>query len=175
VNFLENDLYVDDKKLLAITLPSVASMSIMNILYKAFDKTPYRHVQRLLIFNKKAALEDLEKYAAKWCSGRKSLRKIMLEDILGNLNGYYSSTFLFLIGEKEYERYRIYCQEVLNTLEIPYLFEQYNLKDVWWGSLPGIFRANINAPIAGFSHLDDLLIRYQEEKEAILDVSAGPV
>lgn len=159
VDFFENGISINGKKMMILSLLAVPEMPIMDILYKALDRFSYRYVQRLLLFDEKAAQEELEKYLYKWCSGRKSLKKVIMADILSNLNGYYSASFIFLIDEGEYDEMMAYCKDVFNALEIPYLFEAYNLKDVWWGSLPGLFRANITAPITGFSHLDDLLIR----------------
>lgn len=175
VDFLENGISINEKKMMVLSLPSIPEMPIMGILYKAFEKLSYRYTQRLLMFGSEEAKKDLEAYTASWCNGRKSLKKDILSNILSELNGYYHASFVFLVDPDEYDNIKKYCQEVLNTLEIPYIFERYNLKDVWWGSLPGLFRANISAPITGFKHMDDLLIRGMEEKEVPLHVSSGSI
>lgn len=158
-SFLENGISINRKNIMILTLPSIAEMSIMDILYKAFSRFSYRYVQRMLLFDKKGAKEDLEKYISKWCGGRKSLKDIITDNLLSNLNGYYNASFIFLIEPDIQAEMMAYCQMTLNELEIPYLFEEYNLKDVWWGCLPGMFRANIVAPVVGFSHLEDLLVQ----------------
>jgi len=175
VKFLGNDISMNEKTLLVLTLPSILEMSIMNILYKAFAGITYRYVQRILLFGKKMAQEDLEKYVSNWCNGRKSLRETMTANLLSNLNGYYTASLFFLLSDDDYDKIRDYCKEILNTLEIPYFLENYNLKDVWWGSIPGIFRANINAPITGFSSLDELLVQRENEEEVNANVSLEPV
>lgn len=38
-----------------------------------------------------------------------------------------------------------------------YIVEDYNAKDLWWGSLPGLFRAATTPPICGFQALEELL------------------
>jgi hypothetical protein len=157
VSFLDNGITINEKNIMILTLPSIPEMPIMDILYRAFSRFSYRHVQRMLLFGKDEAKEDLEKYISKWCGGRKSLKDIITDKLLSNLNGYYSGAFIFLIESDRHEELMEYCQMTLNELEIPYLFEEYNLKDVWWGSLPGMFRANITAPIVGIRHLEDLL------------------
>ena len=48
-------------------------------------------------------------------------------------------------------------QALLDSMELPYLVENYHQKNVWWGSLPGMFRSNIVPPILGFDSLDELL------------------
>lgn len=173
--FLENGISINGKQMLVLTLPAIPEMPIMGILYKAFESIPYRYVQRLLLFDKNKAQEDLEKYVSKWCSGRKSLRKMMVADILSNLNGYYSASLIFLLPDEIYNEMRDYCKAVLDTLECPYFLENYNLKDVWWGSLPSVFRANITAPICGFMYLDELLVQYQNVKEAKSYVSTESI
>ena len=42
--------------------------------------------------------------------------------------------------------------------ELLYVLESYNLKDVWWGSLSGMYLANITPPLVGFSSAENLLL-----------------
>lgn len=157
VEFLENGIKINDKILLVLSLPSIPDLSIMEVLREAFKKIPYRYNQRMLFFNKKDAKKEFDDYTNTWCSGRKYMRKSIQEGLLSNLNGFYSNTFIFHLEDEHFDTVFAYIQGILNTLELPYVFEQYNLKDTWWGSLPGIFRANINPLIVGFSSLNELL------------------
>jgi len=170
VEFLENGLAINHKQLLVFTPLSIPSMSIMNILYQAFEKVPYRYVQRLLLFDQKSAEADLNKYMDKWCSGRKYVKNALKADLLSNLNGYYSNNFFFLLDEENYQKVDHYCRNIMETLGLSYVVESYNLKDVWWGSLAGIFRANINPLVTGFDCLDDLLVHPTEENTTSIEI-----
>ena len=64
--------------------------------------------------------------------------------------------------EKEFlELWRV--REVLNRLEALYIVEDYNRKDVWWGSLPGLFRANLTPPQMSFGGLSELMSHSRKE------------
>ena len=40
---------------------------------------------------------------------------------------------------------------------MPFAFESYNLKEYFWGSIPGLFLANVRPPVTGFSYLAEFL------------------
>ena len=44
-------------------------------------------------------------------------------------------------------------------MECGYILESFNLKEVFWGSLPGLYLANNVPPLIGFQHLEELLHR----------------
>ena len=154
--FSANDIFINDKRVLVVTLPSLPSP---HKLFEYFAGVPYRYVRRLLTFNEEETEKDMEKYLGGWCSGRKTTLDRIKQDITGNLNGYCHNGFIFHLSEKEYDNFRIYVTNVLTDMELPFIIEQYNLKDVWWGSLPGMYLANITPPIVGFSSVTDLLIQ----------------
>ena len=56
-------------------------------------------------------------------------------------------------------------ESYLKVQEMSYVFEKYNLKDVWWGSLAGIFLANIVPPITEFNSLEEFILHLEEIKE----------
>jgi hypothetical protein len=157
IAFQDNGLTINQQPIIVFSLPGVPEQRNLQTLYKALSFTNYRYVQRLLLFGHAAAEKELDAYAEKWCSGRKSLRKILTADILSNLNGYSMAVFFIPVPSEQYDAIEKYCQDVLQALEIPYVMENYNLKDIWWASLPGIFRANITPPIIGFSSLEEFL------------------
>ena len=39
------------------------------------------------------------------------------------------------------------------------------MKDVWWGSLAGVFLANIVPPITGFESLEEFILHEEKVKE----------
>ena len=73
------------------------------------------------------------------------------------LNGYHMDAFFFPFEEEQYPAERDRLTALLDSMELPYLIENYHQKNVWWGSLPGMFRSNIVPPILGFDSLDELL------------------
>ena len=50
-----------------------------------------------------------------------------------------------------------YLHHLMYARALPYVIEDYNAKDLWWGSLPGMFMAGLVPPICGFAALEDLL------------------
>jgi len=65
---------------------------------------------------------------------------------------------------RETFREEAYLEKLLGTLGIPYIVEDYNAKDLWWGSLPGLFRAGLVPPLCGFSSLEELLAMEKSEE-----------
>ena len=170
IKFEENDILIQGKRLLALTLPDIPDDATMETLYKAFTKLSYRYVRRILCFSEEEATQEFDRYTNKWCSGRKSIMKAINNGILSHINGYYSNCFFFLLDKDEYEKIVSYCEKVMDILQRVYIIESYNLKDIWWGSLAGLFRANITDPIMGFDSIDELLCHQEEKKEAPADV-----
>lgn len=154
--FDANDIYINDKRVLIVTLPGLTEP---NMLFDKFSKIPFRYVRRLLMFNPDEAKKDLNKYAGHWCSGRKTMLKRIEQDIISSINGYYYNGFIFHVPRQEYENFRSYITAELTKMEIPFIIENYNLKDVWWGSIAGNYLANITPPLVGFSSVTDLLIQ----------------
>ena len=64
-DFKANDIYINGKKLLVLTLPRT---------WEIFDKVKnfsYRYVRRILLFDDHESELEMKKYARQWCSGRK--------------------------------------------------------------------------------------------------------
>ena len=85
------------------------------------------------------------------------LKKIE-EEILQEVTGYYWNGFIFHLNATEYEKFLEKAEKHLREKEILYWIEKYNLKDVWWGSLAGMYLANITPPLVGFNSLEDLIL-----------------
>ena len=73
------------------------------------------------------------------------------------LNGYYNNQTVALVSQEDYARTEAYLEKLLGMLGIPYIVEDFNAKDLWWGSLPGLFRAAVVPPICGFRTIEELL------------------
>ena len=141
--FRANDIYINGKKLLVLTLPTLPNA------WEIFEKVknfPYRYVRRILLFDEQESELEMKKYAGQWCPRRKIMLKEIEKEILASFNGYCWNGFIFRLDETEYETFCDDAEEYLTRQQISFVIEHYNLKDVWWGSLAGIFWANITPP-----------------------------
>ena len=160
--FTANDIYINDKKIIVVTLSDWSSM------WKIFEQVkniPYRYVRRILFFDERESEIELKKYVGKWCGGRKTMLEEIEKNILSKVNGYCWNGFIFQVEESESEEFCVNLERYLKTQEMAYVFEKYNLKDVWWGSVAGIFLANIVPPITGFKSLEEFILHVEESKE----------
>lgn len=161
LDFSRNHVRLGAEKFLVLTLPSVVGsqervlQQIVEDLHGA--DIPCRHVQRLLLFSEKEAEKELRAYAGKWCPSRKYIKDILTGHALQRVNGYYNNQTIALVSEEGYTRVETYLETLLGDLGVPYIVEDYNAKDLWWGSLPGLFRAATTPPICGFQALEELL------------------
>ena len=138
----------------------------------AGHRIPCRHTQRLLLFGKKEAEKELRSYTGKWCPSRRYIKELLTEGVLGQLNGYYTNEIILLIPKEEFDTVTAYLHRLMYARALPYAIEDYNAKDLWWGSLPGMFTAGLVPPLCGFAALEDLLnveqiIPVKEEDEEV--------
>ena len=158
-DFKANDIYINGKKLLVLTLPTLPNA------WEIFEKVknfPYRYVRRILLFDEQESELEMKKYAGQWCPHRKIMLKEIEKEILASFNGYCWNGFIFRLDETEYETFRQDMDEYLTLKEIPFVFEHYNLKDVWWGSLAGVFLANIMPPLIGFNSVEEFILHREK-------------
>ena len=153
--FKANDIYVNGKRIVAVTLPDLPKVWEIFDMIKRFS---YRYVRRILLLDDKESELEMKKYTGRWCLGRKIMLEEIKKGILSDLNGYCWNGFIFLLEDTEYEIFHAYFEEYLQTKGISYIFEHYNLKDVWWGSLPGMFLANITPPEIGFDSVEEFIL-----------------
>ncbi len=156
--FRENDILLNHKFFVLLSLPGTFEPHIMQSLFHAFETVPFRYVERLLIFGQEEAQDQFRHYIQSWADGRKTVKRVLQQHILNELSGYYAKTFVFLLDENLTVRIKKFIQQCADRLMIPYIIESYNLKDIWWGTLPGLFRANLNPPIMGFNSLESFLM-----------------
>ena len=96
------------------------------------------------------------RYTQTWFSGRKVLKNVALDGILKRYNGYYMDAFIFLLDE-DTENFTQYMEHTLDDREMNYIPESYFLKEVFWGSIPGLYWANTKPPMVGFDLLSEFL------------------
>jgi len=169
--FGANSIQLNGKHIVVLSLPE------MNDPFKLFayvHRVSYRYVRRLLLFDEREAKKDLYAYVRRWCRGRKNLKRMELDGILGKINGYYQENFFFLVYDEDFEDFLDFLHETLKNMNLIYRIESFNLKEMFWGSLPGLFLANSKPPMVGFQSLDELLLRnhveHVEERRSLQDV-----
>lgn len=160
--FKANNIYINGKKIIVVTL---SDWSGVWEIFEQVKSIPYRYVRRILFFDERESEIELKKYVGKWCGGRKTMLEEIEKNILSKVNGYSWNGFIFQIEEKNAEEFCFNLESYLKTQEMSYVFEKYNLKDVWWGSLAGIFLANIVPPITGFKSLEEFILHVEESKD----------
>lgn len=156
-DFRENDIILNNKQFVLLSLPATFEPNILQSLFHAFETVPFRYVERLLIFGQEDAQDNFRKYIHSWADGRKTVKRVLQQHVLNELSGYYAKTFVFLLDDDLSVRIKKFIKQCANRLMIPYIIESFNLKDCWWGTLPCLFRANLNPPIIGFNSLESFL------------------
>lgn len=152
--FLANGIRINGKNVLCLSILGLPDTSVIDAWLEAF---PFRHVRRLVLMDLQQAKRDINQYTKTWCPSRKILKKRMLDGILRNCNGYYTEQYFLLLPEEQTESITEELETRLNRAGVAYIFESFNLKEVWWGSLPGLFLANNAPPLTGFDALGDIM------------------
>ena len=163
LNLSGNSIEMGGKETVVVTLPAPLGEKQEDNLLRAVERLPFRMVQRLLLMGEEKAEKKLWGYMGKWCSGRKSVKKLIEAPLLGKLTGYYANSLFLLTDKGQGREIERYIRELLNHMELLYVVEDYNRKDVWWGSLPGLFRANITPPQMSFNGLEELMTHKRKE------------
>lgn len=154
--FEGNGLSILGKSVKVLSLPSSPRDKYLDFLRKGLSDIPYRYVRRLLTMDTEAAQDEIKAYTKGWCSSRGYIKRFIMQGILLKMNGYYNEQIIFSLSD---DAYLEYIHRLMSKLQLPYILEGYNLKDVWWGSLAGCFRANIRPMITGFNTLNEFLIQ----------------
>ena len=161
-DFSSNRVRLDGDTYLVVSLPSVVGSSepVIEELLRTFASRgcPGRHVQRLSLFDEAAAQKELQKYTDAWCSSRKYIKDCLLDRVIGEINGFYNNHLIFLVPAEQEARMTACLEKKLMDIGIPFLIEDFNAKNLWWGSLPAIHTAAVVPPICGFDAMEDLLM-----------------
>ena len=159
--FKANDIFINGKKILIVSLPDFPRVWEIFERLKNFS---YRYVRRILLFDEKESAIEMKKYCEKWCPHRKIMLDEIEREILSELNGYCWNGFIFSLDAIEYEKFQANVMKYFQTQEFSFIFEHYNLKDVWWGSLPGVYLANITPPLVGFDSMEKFILHREPKK-----------
>lgn len=190
LDFSKNHVQIGDASYLVLSLPACYGSfapEITEILQGFRDSDiPVRHVQRVLFFSEEEAKSELKGYAKHWCKSRRYIRDLILGDMEETTEtafyGYYNHHVIALVPMDRRGEVEAFLTQILRTEESTFLIEDYNAKDFWWGSLPGMFRAAPERPICRFPSLVPLLAGGRElpeqaerKEEDTIDVSDEPL
>lgn len=163
LRFGANDISLGEERFLVCSL---LGMPDLEKLFKGFHSISYRHVRRLLCVNRYQAERLTRRYVNGWCSNRRYIKKGIMDGLTdGNFCGCYSEYFIFLFDDNNARNFLVYLTELLKKVQASFRMESFKFKDIWWGSLPGIFRADIQYPVVYFRNLGELLQK-STKKEA---------
>ena len=157
--FKANDIHINGKKVLILSLSDLSNVWEM---FEEIKQYEYRYVRRILIFDERESEIEMKKYCGNWCPNRKIMLREIERGILSNFNGYYWNGFILLLDETKYEEVRTHLEKTLTLKESAFVFEKYNLKDVWWGSLAGMYLANITPPLVGFESIEEFILHNEK-------------
>ena len=164
--FGNNSVFIGSNNLMIVTMPPPSNIcderTVMDLLNA--KELNYRHVQRLLIIDKKHIEREKNIYTRLWCMGRPSVKSIITANILGRLNGYYLNAWIISVPESKTDEARQQLQEFLAREEASYIMEAYNSKNIWWASLPGMAEPYAHPPAVGFASIDELLLHSGDEE-----------
>lgn len=166
IEFMENDISILGKKVVVLSLPSCPRGELLESIRREFADIPYRYVRRILCMNESEAGNIMKEYTKSWCSSRAYMKRAIMDGTVLPMSGYYSEQIIFSLAEGSFDFGLRYIRNCLDALCVPYILENFNLKDCWWGSLAGCFRANIRPIVTGFEELSDFLIQPSGERSA---------
>lgn len=158
---LTNQIKINKQNMAIVTVPALGQYRtfIIQTLFQHLSKYEYRFCRRVLLFSQDAVRKELSRRMQGWCANRTAVKDSIQKDLLHTLNGYYSNTFIFFgADENQLNRNLLHATAIFESIGLPYVIEAKKYKDVWWGSLPGLFRANVMPPIQGVSNFGDFLL-----------------
>lgn len=170
LRFRDNDIFRDDSRYFVYSLPGiVGDDGSLSSLLSSLSDFSWRDVRRMLLFGEPEAKKELARYTSRWCPGRKSILDKITEGLLSEMNGYFSHSVIVCVPKARLREMEGFIDHLFRAALIPFIREEFNARDVWWGSLPGLFRANIRPPVVGVSSLDALMPHMEkEEGEAVV-------
>lgn len=165
-DFSTNHVKLGDEVFLILSVPSAVGMvpGIARAIAALQEAAiPFRHVERVLFFNKEEAQKEYTKYMARWCPARQYMQDFLTDGLMGVFYGWFNHHLIALVPEGKYAHIAEQLTKVFQEEEMLFLLEDFNAKDYWWGSLPAMFRAGLKPPICSFQALEDLLVTKGKE------------
>ena len=136
----KNRLNIRNREIVAISLKSSLRESRLALVLRAFHQMDYRFCRRVLLMPEEKLGAELKRLTGGWCRQRESITEYMLSKQKGS-GGMASDMLIFAIRPEELEARQEYIRQVLEAVDLPFVMEDFGCKQVWWSSLPGMFRA----------------------------------
>ena len=163
----KNNIEIDGKNIGILTPLGYLEPPVLETVFSKFEIMPYRFVRRFIFCDEKTFKKEQNRYMSLWCSGRSSMLQFLKDRLEGHIFGFDTSSFIFF--HTDIERLQDFlkkAESILRSLGIPSITEDFNKKDVFWGSLPGLFRANIVPPMTKADNFAEFfLCDYESVKE----------
>lgn len=148
-----NALEIDGKQVRIITPLGFMDSESDFVSFLQRRRRAYRLVRRMLFASEKRFRDAEEKYMKNWCENRGSILSLLeYGDLDGKACGLYTHSLLLYEHEADTE-----AAQFLRESGIPTVVEDYNLRDVWLGSIPGMFRSNIVPPMMCIEDVSSLI------------------
>ncbi|WP_333595637.1 hypothetical protein [Anaerospora hongkongensis] len=165
--FRAQDLQIDGQTIGIVTPLGDPEQSKLHILFDRLQEYPYRFARRFLFSDASTYKRDQERYMDKWCAGRSSMLELIRKHLgQGQIFAYDAKSILFWNQDTDSLEIAIrQAETAMKELGIPCIIENYNLKDIFWGSLPGLFRANLTPPAVKLKDMTEIFIEKISEKE----------
>ncbi len=160
----KNALTIDDRRVSVLTPLGHPNQKTLMLLFHAFQDFDYRFSRRCLFWNADDAMRELGKYMKDWCRMRSSIKNRLMQGLSSDIQGSVTDAFIFYFPEGQQEEGETYLGKIMESIGRPCILENYDRKHVWWGSLPGIFRANSGSLPHGMESLGELLVIGTDER-----------
>lgn len=128
----------------------------------------FRYVTRFLFFSQQDAQKEEERYMKLWCKQRSSMLRLLEYGSLDRCCCGFYLTSIVLCG-KDRALLMAQCRQVealIQNLGVPAFIESVsdvneclsNVKDAWFGSIPGMFRAHMTPPLMRVTDPSSLIL-----------------
>jgi len=131
---------------------------------------PYRFVSRFMFFDDEMIKKEEKRYFSKWCDGRKAMMPLLEYNHKKNSKcGYCTANIIVWdTDKKKTVAAAEMVEKVIQDMGICAVMEDYNLKDVWYGSVPGVVRANLKPPMVVVEDVSKLIVLpLKKEKQLV--------
>lgn len=120
----------------------------------------YEFATRFVFFDLNDADKEINRYVKKWCNGRRSMLKMLdYSETETSKYGYYTtSIILHSMDAKTLLAQTEIIETALRDMGIAAISEDGNIKDTWYGTIPGMIRANLRPPLVLVQDVSELLI-----------------
>lgn len=152
-------LKIDDSYLNSIRIlgyPNIYLKDILQILRESSIK--YRYARRMIFLDEKMKNKTQEKYFKNWCASYRTFLNFL--KIKDDEKALYIDNILIL-HDKNSERLKeciSFANEYINSAGYVTVSDDYNPGDIWFSSIPAMFRTGYNHSIIGLKNTAENLV-----------------